>query len=93
MQKVLYGDCTGGPASTSVRICELDGESCSFEADAAPSASRDMLNGPLTLWIGAVGPFHATATHTGATPAGASRYLARFVEPLDTAIVRHFSSI
>lgn len=87
MQKILYGECCEGPASTRVRISQLDGESCSFEADFAAETAMAGLDGPLTLWIGAVGPLRATATRTGA-----SHYLARFVEPLDTAIVRHFAS-
>lgn len=82
MNTTLYGECVSAGSSTPVRISDLARLGCAVETDAPGPA----LEGELTLWIGAVGPFRATAVRKD------TRSLAvHFVEPLDTQIVQHFA--
>lgn len=82
MDTTLYGECVSAGGSTAVRISDLASLGCAVEADA-PVAG---IEGDLTLWIGAAGPFAATATRKD------SRSLSvRFAEPLDSQIVQHFA--
>ncbi|MGH6745926.1 hypothetical protein EDF58_106300 [Novosphingobium sp. PhB57] len=84
MNTTLYGECVSAGGSTAVRISDLASLGCAVETDA-PAAS---IEGDLTLWIGAIGPFAATATRRD------SRSLSvRFAEPLDRQIVQHFALI
>jgi hypothetical protein len=82
MSTTLYGECVSAGGSTAVRISDLASLGCAVETDAPATA----IEGDLTLWIGAVGPFAATAIRNGAR-----RLSVRFTEPLDTQIVQHFS--
>lgn len=78
----LYGECVSPGGSTPVRISDLARLGCAVEVDA-PGAG---IEGELSLWIGAVGPFAATAIRKDS-----SSLAVRFAEPLDTQIVRHFA--
>lgn len=82
MSNVLYGECIGSRGSASVRISDLAGSGCDLEADAA----QDVFEDDFALWIGAVGPFAATAT----AKAG-PRVAVRFKEPVDGRILQHFN--
>lgn len=84
MGVILYGECVGPCGSTEVRISELADQGCDLEVDAPAS----QLDGDLSLWIGAVGPFRATAT-----PKARGRLALRFKEPLDNKILHHFGAL
>lgn len=81
MKTILYGECVSALDTAPVRIRALANEGCDVETDA-PAAVFDT---DFNLWIGAVGPFAATATDRGAR-----RVAVRFKEPLDGRILQHF---
>jgi hypothetical protein len=78
----IYGECIGTLARTPVTISALDGEACELQ----PHARESAMEGPLDLWIGAIGPLPVTAVNSGD-----GRYRARFSEPLDQRIIAHFA--
>ncbi|MFC0206152.1 hypothetical protein [Novosphingobium soli] len=80
---MIYGECVGPAESARVRIRDLANEGCALETDA-PAAVFDA---DFSLWIGAVGPFAATATHRQAREVSV-----RFKEPLDARILQHFNT-
>ncbi|WP_207094756.1 hypothetical protein [Novosphingobium sp. PY1] len=82
MKTVVYGECVHSGACASVRISSLADSGCDLEIEA-PAALDD---GECTLWIGAIGPFPATAIRKTAR-----QLLLRFKEPLDRKIVAHFN--
>ena len=77
----LYGECVGASASAAVRISELGGSGCELEAEGILSVFDE----DFALWIGAVGPFAATALRKD--PQHLSLH---FKEPLDPKILDHF---
>ena len=81
MATILYGECIGPRESAKVRISDLADKGCDLETDASETVS----DGDVALWIGAVGPFHASATRKDA-----SHLALRFKEPIDGRIVEHF---
>jgi tartrate dehydratase beta subunit/fumarate hydratase class I family protein len=82
MTMILYGECFTARDSAQVRISELADLGCHLETLDAVALS----DGDLTLWIGAIGPFAATATRKDA-----SHLAVRFKEPLDGKIIHHFN--
>jgi hypothetical protein len=78
----IYGECIGTRVRTPVMISQLGGDSCELQ----PSQLPGTIEGPLDLWIGAVGPFAVTAEAHGG-----GRYRARFRDPLDERIIAHFA--
>ncbi|MEW9854462.1 hypothetical protein [Novosphingobium sp. M1R2S20] len=78
----IYGECIGGLTRVPVTISALGGDGCDFQ----PEASDCLIDGPLDLWIGAVGPFTVTTEKNAG-----GRYRARFREPLDQRIIAHFT--
>lgn len=90
MRQVLYGECVRSGEATVVRISALADAGCDLETDApilAPApTSASSEDGECSLWIGAVGPFAATAQRKDS-----SHLLIRFKEPLPGAIVSHFN--
>lgn len=84
MGQVLYGECVRSGEAMAVRILDLACIGCAVETDAS---SVD-LEGELTVWIGAVGPFAATATRRDAR-----HHSLRFAQPLDDQIVHHFAPV
>ncbi|AXB75725.1 hypothetical protein [Novosphingobium sp. P6W] len=83
MTMILYGECVSARSKAHVRICELADEGCDLETDAP----QGMFDADFSLWIGAMGPFAATATQRNAR-----RIAVRFKEPLDGKILRHFNA-
>ncbi|MCJ2186562.1 hypothetical protein [Novosphingobium beihaiensis] len=81
MATILYGECIGPQETAKVRISDLADQGCDLETDAFCAVS----DGDVSLWIGAVGPFHASATRKDA-----SHLALRFKEPIDGRIVEHF---
>lgn len=81
MATILYGECIGTRTSAEVRISELADHSCDLETDGAAAVT----DGDVSLWIGAIGPFPATATRKDE-----SHLALRFKEPLDDRILEHF---
>lgn len=80
-EMAIYGECIGADTTASVMISGLDDIGCDIFADSGVPVLGDF-----ALWIGAVGPFPATAT-----PQGDGRSVARFKDPLDRKIVNHFN--
>lgn len=81
MANILYGECIGARNSATVRISALADRGCDLETDGLAAVN----DGEVTLWIGAMGPFPATAIRKD------SCHLAlRFKEPLDGRILEHF---
>ncbi|MET1755194.1 hypothetical protein ABVV53_06965 [Novosphingobium sp. RD2P27] len=78
----IYGECIGMRARMPVTISALCDAECEFQPHIVDCA----IEGPLDLWIGAVGPFTVTAENNGG-----GRYRARFCEPLDARIIAHFA--
>ena len=78
---ILYGECVTARETARVRISGLADLGCDLEADATHSVPQ----GDIALWIGAIGPVPATATHKNRNCA-----TVRFKEPLDGKIVEHF---
>jgi hypothetical protein len=81
----LYGECIGADTQARVRISSLVGNGCEVEVE---SPQLVVVDGELALWIGAVGPFRATASRCDR-----SRLMLRFEEPLDPKILDHFQSV
>lgn len=81
MDAILYGECVGSRDVAMVRICALANEGCDIETDG-PAA---VLDSDFSLWIGAMGPFAASAAGRHA-----DRVVVRFKEPLDGRILDHF---
>ncbi|HKT84817.1 MAG TPA: hypothetical protein VJQ77_01885 [Novosphingobium sp.] len=81
MGVILYGECVSARETARVRISGLADLGCNIEADARAA----MPDGDVALWIGAIGPVAATATHENA-----NRVRVLFKEPLDGKIVEHF---
>jgi hypothetical protein len=81
MTTVLYGECVGSRETATVRICDLADMGCDLEPDGAHTVT----DGEVSLWIGAVGPFHGVASRRDAR-----RHAIRFKEPLDGRILQHF---
>ncbi|WP_275226365.1 hypothetical protein [Novosphingobium album (ex Liu et al. 2023)] len=77
----IYGECIGAHSRAAVTISDLDDTGC----DLFPDSGTPVL-GDCALWIGAVGPFEATAI-----PRDNGHSAARFKEPLDRKIVHHFN--
>lgn len=69
-----------------VRISALVDAGCDLETDAPAPSLASPEDGECSLWIGAVGPFPATAQRKDS-----SHLLIRFKEPLPNAIVSHFN--
>lgn len=82
MGMILYGDCVSARETARVRISGLANVGCDLEAEAA----TPLVDGDVALWIGAVGPFAATATRKNA-----NGLKVRFKEPLDGKILEHFN--
>ena len=81
MEKVVYGECVSLHETAQVRISRLADVGCDLEMDDGAALGGD----DVALWIGAVGPFAATAHSRSA------RCLSvRFKQPLDRKIVAHF---
>lgn len=87
MTMILYGECVSARKTARVRIRSLANEGCDLETDA-PAADFDS---DFSLWIGAVGPFAATAAAT-APGRNTRRIAVRFKEPLDGRILQHFTA-
>lgn len=81
MTTILYGECIGARESAEVRISDLADGGCDLETDGSA-----LLDGDFALWIGAIGPFAATAIRRGAR-----HFHVLFKEPLDARIVQHFA--
>ena len=81
MRNILYGECVAARESAEVRISDLADRGCDLETDGSA-----LLDGDFALWIGAIGPFPATATRRDA-----EHFHVRFKEPLDARIVQHFA--
>ncbi|KHK90014.1 hypothetical protein [Novosphingobium malaysiense] len=81
MTTILYGECIGPRESTMVRISGLADQGCDLETDRVAAVAE----GEVSLWIGAIGPFTATARRKDA-----SHLALRFKEPLDERILEHF---
>ncbi len=77
----IYGECVGSGTRAQVQISDLAGTGC----DLAARIGEAMPDGEFALWIGAMGPFAATATRTDA-----EHLSAKFREPLDPRIIEHF---
>jgi len=82
MTKILYGEWVGTRGSAPVRISDLADRGCDLEAEDG----AELIDEAFTLWIGAVGPFEATATRKDA-----SHLAVRFKEPVDGKILQHFN--
>ncbi|WP_395330812.1 hypothetical protein WBP06_00645 [Novosphingobium sp. BL-8H] len=82
MGQVLYGECVRSGEAMAVRILDLARIGCAVETDAC---AMD-LEGELTVWIGAMGPFAATATRSDDR-----HHALLFAQPLDDQIVHHFA--
>lgn len=80
---ILYGECVSARDTAQVRISGLANLGCDLEAETTVPLS----DGDVSLWIGAVGPFAATATRRN--PGHVS---VRFKEPLDRKIIEHFNA-
>jgi hypothetical protein len=78
----IYGECVGTLQRTPVTILALGDHGCELQPEAGPCTIEGMLD----LWIGAMGPFPATAESHGD-----GRYKASFREPLDQRIIAHFA--
>lgn len=81
MSSVLYGECVGPRETAEVRISDLAGGGCDLETEDSA-----LLDGDFALWIGAIGPFPATATRRDH-----GHFHVHFKEPLDARIVEHFA--
>jgi len=81
MATILYGECVSTRQSAEVRISDLADRGCHLEMDG----SVPVTDGDVCLWIGAIGPFPATATRKDE-----SHLALRFKEPLDGRILEHF---
>ncbi|MCJ2180533.1 hypothetical protein [Novosphingobium album (ex Hu et al. 2023)] len=81
MATILYGECIAPGQTAKVRISGLADQGCDLETDACETVS----DGDVSLWIGAVGPFHASATRKDAC-----HVAVRFKEPIDGRILEHF---
>lgn len=81
MGMIIYGECVSAQETARVRISGLADLGCDLEADTAAPVP----GGDVALWIGAIGPVAATATHKNA-----NSLTVRFKEPLDGKIVEHF---
>lgn len=84
MAQVLYGECVRSGEAMVVRISALADAGCDLETEAGPGPLP--MDGECALWIGAMGPFAATARHKDA-----GHLALRFKEPLPVAIVTHFN--
>lgn len=84
MNSILYGECVGESdvAAAQVRIARLADHGCELIVDAPAR----MFDTDFSLWIGAVGPFAATAAHRSA-----KNVEVRFKQPLDARILKHFN--
>jgi hypothetical protein len=82
MNTIVYGEYVSAGQRASVRISSLAGLGCDLETDIA----AQLFDGDCALWIGAIGPVEATATHKAAR-----HLMVRFKEPLDGKIVAHFN--
>ncbi|MEJ2457942.1 MAG: hypothetical protein P8Y58_07235 [Novosphingobium sp.] len=81
MATILYGECVSACKTAKVRISELADRGCDLEMDPFTAVT----DGDVSLWIGAIGPFPASATRKDA-----SHLALRFKEPIDGRIVEHF---
>lgn len=82
LHSCIYGECVCARTRAPVAIAHLSEQGCDL-LETEPG--RD-IDGELELWIGAVGPIRAIAR-----PSGRGAYVARFSEPIDQRIVRHFN--
>lgn len=82
MSPVLFGECVNARATAQVRISALATGGCDLEGDIPAG----VVDADFSLWIGAVGPFPATARRKDAR-----RMAAYFKEPLDGRILQHFN--
>jgi len=78
----IFGECVCAGQRANVLVSGLACDSCNLWAEAVDLP----LECEFTLWIGAVGPIAATARRIDAT-----RFAARFAEPVDERIVDHFA--
>lgn len=84
MGQFVYGECVRSGEAMIVRISALADLGCDLEADG--QLGPVPIDGECALWIGAMGPFAATAQHKDA-----GHLALRFKEPLPVAIVTHFN--
>ncbi len=85
---ILYGECIGTDTSAAVRISALAEFGCDLEAsDDSPAFAAPQFDGECALWIGAVGPIQAMAIRKDA-----AHLALRFKQPIDGAILHHFSA-
>jgi hypothetical protein len=80
----VYGECIGATVSVAALISQLGAGGCELILDSTSA----LLDHDFTLWIGAIGPFAATCASLNKT----GHCLAVFKEPLDPAIIQHFSA-
>lgn len=78
----IYGECIGASGRAPVLVSGLVPDGC----DLSSEAPAPLLDGELSLWIGAIGPLAVTTVRKDERSLSA-----RFAEPLDDKIVRHFN--
>lgn len=82
MSVILYGECVSARETARVRISGLADLGCDLEAESPAPLDE----GDVALWIGAIGPFAATAMRRNSC-----LLTVRFKEPLDGKIIEHFN--
>lgn len=86
MDTILYGECVSAGDIAKVRIHGLADKGCNLETDANTGVYDRVFGTEFSVWIGAIGPFPATAVQKTA-----SSVAVRFKEPLDRRILKHFN--
>lgn len=79
---MIYGECEWRGHKVRVLISDLARSGC----DLACEAGKLPAEGELSLWIGAIGPFAATAMRRDD-----AHLAAQFSQPLDERIIQHFA--
>jgi len=80
----VYGECIGASASAAAMISQLGAGGCELLLENASA----LLDSDFLLWIGAIGPFAATC----ASRDEEGHCLAVFKDPIDPAIIAHFTA-
>lgn len=83
MDRMVYGECETPASSARVRISQLAARGCDLESES-PGVPT---GGEFNLWIGAMGPFAATARSKGH-----GQFAVDFKAPLDGKILDHFNA-
>ncbi len=90
MVMAIYGECISSAARAPVTISRLDRDGCEIVVGRSDRARSLGAEPDLALWIGAIGPLPITAQAERARHG--SRLTARFTQPLEPAILAHFSA-